>query len=159
MKSFLKSFVYAFKGIISAIKTQRNLRFHIVAMIYVIAFSLFYDLTKFEYMILILIFTLVISLELVNTALESAVDICSPEYNKLAEISKDCAAGAVLVSAIGAVFIAFFMFWDIEVLGAILNFYRNNLIALVGLIIFTILSVIFVYFFNGTKGKENGYKN
>ncbi len=160
MKSFFKSFAYAFRGIVSAIRTQRNFRFHIIATMYVVAFSLFYDLTKYEYMILVLIIALVISLELVNTALEKAIDICSPNYSKLAEISKDCAAGAVLVSAIGAVVIAIFIFADAEVLSSILSYYMCNLIALAGLVIFTIISVLFIcYPFEKMKGKENGYKN
>lgn len=160
MNLFFKSFVYAFRGVISAIKTQRNFRFHIIAMIYVIAFSLFYDLTKFEYMILVLIIALVISLELVNTALEKTIDICSPNYCKLAEISKDCAAGAVLVSAIAAVVIAMFVFADAEVFRSILRYYRCNLIALLGLVIFTIISVMFIFYpFSKKKGKDNGYKN
>ena len=160
MKSFFMSFAYAFRGIVSAIRTQRNFRCHIIAMIYVFAFSLFYDLTKYEYMILVLIIALVFSLELVNTALEKAIDICSPNYSKLAEISKDCAAGAVLVSAIGAVVIAIFIFADAEVFWSILSYYRSNLIALLGLVIFTIISVLFIcYPFDKMKGKENGYKN
>lgn len=154
MKSFFKSFAYAFRGIVSAIMTQRNFRFHIIVTICVIAFSLFYDLTKYEYMILVLIIALVISLELVNTALEKTVDICSPNYSKLAEISKNCAAGAVLVSAIGAVVIAIFIFADAEVFWSILSYYRSNLIALSGLVIFTIASVLFIcYPFDKMKGK------
>lgn len=154
MKAFLKSFVYAFKGIISAIKTQRNFRFHIIAMIYVTAFSLFYDLTKVEYMILVLIFALVISLELINTSLEKAVDLYSPDYNKLAGVSKDCSAAAVLVSAIGAVVIGIFMFADVYVFKMILSYYKDNFFALFGLVLFTALSVLFIsYPFGNMKGK------
>ena len=159
MKSFLKSFLYAFRGINSAIKTQRNFRIHIIAMIYVIAFSLFYDLTNSEYMILVLVFALVISLELINTALEKTVDICSPNYSKLAEISKDCAAGAVFISAVGAIVIGIIMFADAEVFKRILNYYRDNLIALSGLIFFTVIAILFIGFpFDNLKGNENGYE-
>ncbi len=154
VRLFLKSFVYAFRGIATAVKTQRNFRFHIIAMIYVIAFSLFYDLTKSEYAILILTFAAVISLELVNTALENAIDLCSPEYNKLAEISKNCSAGAVLVSAIAAVVVGIFIFADAEIFAVIVKFYIGNQIALAGLVLFAIFSVIFVYgLFNEKKGK------
>ena len=160
MQLFLKSFIYAFRGIVSAVKTQRNFRFHIVAMIYVIAFSLFYNLTKIEYMILTLVFVMVSSLELINTSLEKAVDICSPNYSKLAEISKDCAAGAVLVSAIGAIVIGILIFADMDTFMLILNYFRYNFVALLGLIIFTIISLIFIFYpFDKKKGKDNGYKN
>lgn len=160
MKALLKSFVYAFNGIISALKTQRNFRIHIVAAMYVTAFSLFYDFSKIEYIMLVLTFVIVISLELVNTALENAVDLCSIEYNKLAEKAKDCAAGAVLIAAIGAVVVGIFLFADINMLKTILNFYCNNYIALVGLILSVVLAIVFVFYPRGkVKGKNNGYKN
>lgn len=160
MKSFLKSFVYAFNGIISALKTQRNFRIHIVAVIYTIAFSLFYDFSKTEYIMLTLTFVIVISLELVNTALENAVDLCSPEYDKLAEKAKDCAAGAVLIAAIGAVIEGVFLFADVNTFKIIINFYCNNYIALIGLAIFSVTAIVFVFYPNGKmKGKNNGYKN
>ena len=154
LRAFFKSFIYAFRGITVAILTQRNLRFHIVALIYVCVLSLFYNLSKYEYMILTIIFVLVISLELVNTAIESVVDLCSPKYNKLAEISKNCAAGAVLVSAIGAVIIGILMFGDVGVIKDILNYYREHKIYLFGMVIFTAISVMFVnYPFRKMKGK------
>ena len=160
MKSFLKSFVYAFNGIISAMKTQRNFRIHIVAVIYTIAFSLFYDFSKIEYIMLLLTYVVVLSLELVNTALENAVNLCSTEYNKLAKTAKDCAAGAVLIAAIGAVIEGIFLFADITIFKVILNFYYNNYIALVGLIFFTVAAVVFIFYPDyKVKGKNNGYKN
>lgn len=155
MKAFIKSFVYAFNGILSAIQTQRNFRFHIIALIYVTAFSFFYNLSKTQYLILVLIFLIVISLELVNTSLESAVDLSSPEYNKLAEISKDCAAGAVLVAATGALIAGIILFADAEVFRMILNYYKDNFLALIGLIVFTVLSIVFIFYpFGIRKGKE-----
>ncbi len=160
MKALLKSFGYAFHGIISAIKTQRNFRIHIIAAIYVTVFSLFYDFGRTEYIVLILTFVLVISLELVNTALENAVDLCSPEYDKLAEKSKDCAAGAVLIAAIGAVIIGIFLFADINAFKRILMFYCDNNIAFAGLLLSIVAAVLFVFYPDGKmKGKNNGYKN
>lgn len=160
MKSLLKSFVYAFHGIISTIKTQRNFRIHIIAAIYVTAFSLFYDFSKMEYIVLVLIFALVISLELVNTALENTVDLYSSEYDKLAEKAKDCAAGAVLTAAIGAVIIGVFLFADINAFKRILRFYCDNNIAFAGLILSIVAAVLFVFYPSGKmKGKNNGYKN
>ncbi len=154
MKGFFKSFKYAFRGIVSAIKTQRNFRIHIVAMIYVTAFSFFYDLNITQYAVLILTFVIVVSLELVNTSLESVVDICSSQYSKLAEIAKDCSAGAVLVSAIGAVAVGILLFADITVLKNIVSFYYNNLMALAGFLISVAVSVLFIVNpFNKTKGK------
>ena len=160
IKSLLKSFIYAFNGIITAIKTQRNFRIHIIAAIYVFSFSMFYNFSVIEYVVLIFICALVLSLELINTALEHTVDICSPEYNMLAKIAKDCAAGAVLISAIGAVFIGILFFVDFEIIKSILFYYSNNCIALIGLIIYAIAATLFILSpQKNKKGKNNEYKN
>ncbi len=144
MKAFIKSSLYAFHGIVTAVKTQRNLRIHIVAAIYIIGLSLFYNLSCAEYAILILAISSVISLELINTAVESTVDLCSPEYHKLAKCAKDCSAGAVLISAIGAVIIGIFLFYDIDVLICIVKYYSDNIFALSGLILSVIISIVFI---------------
>jgi len=154
MIGIFRSFKCAFNGIVSAVKTQRNMRIHIIAIIYVTAFSLFYDFSNFQYTILILIFLIVVSLELINTAIESVVDICSPQYSKLAKMAKDCAAGAVLVSAIGAVVIGVLLFADITVLKKIIDYYQSHIIALGGFVVSCILAILFVINpFNNAKGK------
>lgn len=160
IKSLLKAFIYAFNGILTAIKTQRNFRIHIVITIYVFAASLFYNFSKLDYAVLTLICVIIMSLELINTALESVVDICSPEYSKLAKTAKDCAAGAVLISAIGAIFIGVCLFGDMNVIKSIFSYYRNHSPALIFLFISIVIAVFFiVYPFNKMKGKNNEYKN
>ena len=166
MKSFLKAFVYAFQGIIAAIKTQRNFRIHLVAVIYVTAFSFFYNLSKSDYILLVLTFSLVTSLELVNTAVEAAVDICSPQYSKLAKIAKDTAAGAVLIAAIGAVVMGVILFWDINAFRQILTYYKSNFIALIGLLTATAAAMLFIVYPKKSDKqnserttKNNEYKN
>ena len=134
MKSFFKAFVYAWQGIVHTVKTQRNFRFHIAAMVYVTAFSLFYELTVGEYVLLALTFSSVISAELINTAIEAAVDLCSPEQHRLAKIAKDAAAGAVLVTAIFAVAVGVLLFGDIAVIKEIFRYYGSHIPALAGLI-------------------------
>lgn len=134
MKSFFKAFVYAWQGIVHTVKTQRNFRFHIAATVYVTAFSLFYELTVGEYVLLALTFSSVISAELINTAVEAAVDLCSPEQHRLAKIAKDAAAGAVLVTAFFAVIVGVLLFGDIAVMKEIFRYYGSHIPALVGLI-------------------------
>lgn len=134
MKSFFKAFVYAWQGIAHTVKTQRNFRFHIAATVYVTAFSLFYELTVGEYVLLALTFSSVISAELMNTAIEAAVDLCSPEQHRLAKIAKDAAAGAVLVTAFFAVIVGVLLFGDIAVMKEIFRYYGSHIPALVGLI-------------------------
>ncbi len=155
IKSLLKAFIYAFRGIFTAIKTQRNFRIHTVATIYVFSASLFYNFSKIDYVVLILICALIMSLELINTALESVVDICSPEYSKLAKTAKDCAAGAVLISAIGAIIIGICLFGDMNIIKSIFAYYSSHIPALIFLLISIIIAVIFiVYPFDKTKGKK-----
>lgn len=134
MKSFLKAFVYAWQGIFHAVRTQRNMRVHLTAVVYVTAFSFFYDLTRAEYALLALTFGAVISAELINTAIEAAVDLCSPERHSLAKTAKDAAAGAVLAAAIFAVVVGILLFGDIAVIKEIFRYYGSHPIALAGLI-------------------------
>lgn len=145
MKSFFKAFVYAWQGIVHTVKTQRNFRFHIAAAVYVTAFSLFYELTRVEYVLLMLTFSTVISAELINTAVEAAVDLCSPEKNKLAKIAKDAAAGAVLVTAFFAVIVGVLLFGDIAVIKEIFRYYGSHIPALVGLVCSVAAAWAFVF--------------
>lgn len=145
MKKFFRAFTYAWQGIVYAVKTQRNLRFHMTAAVYVTAFSFFYGLTRGEYVLLMLTFSSVISAELINTAVEAAVDLCSPEHHRLAKIAKDAAAGAVLVTAIFAVIIGVLLFGDIAVIKEILKYYGSHPLALAGLICSFAAAWVFVF--------------
>ena len=108
--SLIKSFKYAFEGIFSSIKTERNLIIHTVVMILVILFGLTFKINKYEWFTCIILFITVISAELFNTALELTVDLASPKINPLAKKAKDIAAGAVLVTAIGSAIIGLWIF-------------------------------------------------
>lgn len=98
-KHLLYSFKYAFQGIVSAFKTERNMKIHVAAVVLVTIAGLFFKISKIEWMICIILFGMVISLELANTAIETTVDIAMPEKNEKAKLAKDIAAGAVLVCA------------------------------------------------------------
>lgn len=134
MRKFFKAFTYAWQGIVHTAKTQRNFRFHIAAAVYVTAFSFFYEFTRGEYVLLALTFSSVISAELINTAVEAAVDLCSPEQHRLAKIAKDAAAGAVLSAAFFAVIVGVLLFGNIAVIKEIFGYFRSHIPALVGLI-------------------------
>ena len=109
-KKLINSFKYAIEGIISSFKTERNMKIHVLAMIVVIALGFFFKLDKVEWCFIIIAITSVISAELFNTAIETVVDIVSPERNPKAKLVKDIAAGAVLVVAIGSAIIGFIIF-------------------------------------------------
>ena len=108
--SLLKSFYYAFQGIKVNILTERNLAIHFCVMLLVIVCGFTFKISTTEWLICILLFGFVITLELMNTAIETAIDICKPEINPKAKLAKDTAAGAVLVVAIVAVIVGIIIF-------------------------------------------------
>ena len=105
------SFKYGFKGIIYCFKSTRNFRIQIFLAILVLLISLIFNLNPFEYIILFTTIIAVLILELVNTSIESLVDlILENKFNRLAQISKDCAAGAVILAALNSIIVACFLF-------------------------------------------------
>ena len=110
MKKFLNSFKYAFQGILTSFKSERNMKVHFLIMFLVIILGLLYKISKVEWMICIILFSIVIAGELINTAIEITVDIAMPEKNEKAKKAKDVSAGAVLVLAIGAAIIGLIIF-------------------------------------------------
>ncbi len=84
-------------------RTQRNMRFHVFAAAVVLALSVAVGASRLELAILVLVMMVVFVTEMLNTALEFAVDLVTEEYHPLAKLSKDVSAGAVLVSSAGAV--------------------------------------------------------
>lgn len=109
-QSLLKSFQHAFEGIIHTIKKERNIKIHLSFMCAVILCGFYFHITKIEWMTCLILFALVLSLELVNTAIEAVVDLASPDIHPLAKLSKDAAAGAVLISAIISAIIGLMIF-------------------------------------------------
>lgn len=109
-KNILKSFKYAFEGILEGLKTERNMKIHFSIMILVIIFGIMLKISKAEWIICIILFGLVISLELVNTAIENTVDLIIQEKHPKAKLVKDAAAGAVLISAISSAIIGLIIF-------------------------------------------------
>lgn len=101
------SFKYAWAGITYAFQTQRNFRIHVSVCALAIGLSVFLHLKPVEVAIIAVTSGLVLALELLNTAVESVVDLTVEQrYHELAKIAKDTAAGAVLVSALVAVLVA-----------------------------------------------------
>ncbi len=97
-----KSFGYAFEGIFAVIKKERNMQIHCCMMVLVILAGLFFQISAVEWCICFVLFGLIMSLELVNTAVESVVDLVTEERRPLAKLAKDAAAGAVLIASIMA---------------------------------------------------------
>ena len=101
------SFKYAWAGVCYAFATQRNFRIHTVIATLAVSLGLFLHISAVEMSIVSVTCAMVMVLELLNTAIESVVDLTVKQtYHELAKIAKDCAAGAVLISAITAVLVA-----------------------------------------------------
>ena len=109
-KRILNSFKYAIEGIKTALKTEKNLKIHIAIMILVIIAAIILKISIIEWIICIILFGFVVSLELVNTAIETTVDLITLEKNPKAKIAKDVSAGAVLISAITSAIIGLIIF-------------------------------------------------
>ena len=100
IKKRLLSFKYAFNGIKKLFITQHNSRIHLTIVLLVIIAGFFFHISKAEWFVVMIVTGLVFTAELFNSAIESVVDLISPEYHKKAENAKDYAAGAVLIAAI-----------------------------------------------------------
>lgn len=102
-----KSFGYAFEGIFTGIKKERNMKIHCLTMLCVVAAGFVFRISVSEWCICLILFGMILSLELVNTAMEAVVDLVTEERRPLA---KDTAAGAVLIAAIMAAGVGLLIF-------------------------------------------------
>lgn len=153
MKKQLKSFGFAIRGFVGAVCDEGHLRFHLVAAVYVLVFSLFYHFSAVQTALLVILIALVIAAELFNTAIEKACDAITKEQNEHIKRAKDISAGAVLVMSVAAVIVAVIFFWDIEVIKSIFAYFAANIHMLIILIISAVLSTLFVIFGFGRKNK------
>jgi diacylglycerol kinase (ATP) len=108
--SLFESFNYATEGILHALRTQRNMRIHLLLAVGVLAAAVALDVDRFELISLILAIGFVLVAEMVNTAVESAVDLATTSFDPMAKLAKDIAAGAVLISSIIAVAVGYLVF-------------------------------------------------
>ncbi len=109
MIHIVRSFKYAADGVKEAYRSERNMKVHFLLMILAIIMGIVLRLSSVEWTILIMTIGLVLISEFLNTSLEQIVDIVSPEKQEKAKIAKDVAAAGVLVSAIIAVLVAYFL--------------------------------------------------
>ena len=108
--TLLDSFNYAFEGIIHVLRTQRNLRIHFAIAIGVIAAAAALGVDRLELIVLLLAIAFVLVAEMVNSAIEGAIDVSTTSFDPNAKLAKDIAAGAVLISSTTAVAIGYLVF-------------------------------------------------
>lgn len=149
--SLARSFIYAFKGFGWMVFNERNFRIHLTCFAYMAYFLFrynFFVLTRIEYAVLILVAALVIGGEMINSGIEKADDSVTRETIHTIKISKDVAAGAVLVFAVAAVFIGVVLLWQPEAFRLLFEHYVNNPIYLVSLILSFVISLLFIFKLN-----------
>lgn len=108
--STVKSFSFAFDGIKTAFKEEPNFKIHVVLALLALILAVILGFSGIEWLILLFTITLVLTLELVNTALEEIVNLVSPEIKEGAKVAKDVSAAAVLISAILAIVVGLVLF-------------------------------------------------
>jgi diacylglycerol kinase (ATP) len=103
-------FNYAFEGIIHVLRTQRNQRIHFGVSVVVIIVALIVNVTKLELIVLLTAIAFVLIAEMINTAVEAAIDIATTSFDPMAKLAKDIAAGAVLIATVNAVAVGYLVF-------------------------------------------------
>ncbi|OGH11917.1 MAG: hypothetical protein A2857_05695 [Candidatus Levybacteria bacterium RIFCSPHIGHO2_01_FULL_36_15] len=109
-ESLVKSFGYAFQGIIHALRNNQNLKIAFAGAVFVVIASIFFRVTPFEMGILGVMILLVICAEMINSAIEEMVDLITNEHRQEAKIAKDVSAGMVLLTLIGSVIVGLLIF-------------------------------------------------
>lgn len=110
--NFLDACKNALDGIIYAITTQSNIKKQLLIAVVVMLVSLFFNLNKAEFLCLMFTVVLIIVAEMFNTAIETVVDLYTDLYHPKAKIAKDVGAGAVVIAAINALIVAYFLFFE-----------------------------------------------
>ena len=112
LKKLIDSFNHAINGIIDTVRTERNMKIHLIVALGVFLACFFFDVSKLEFLVLAITITMVIAAEMINTAIEAAIDMTTNYYHPLAKVAKNAAAGAVFITAINAIVVGYVIFWD-----------------------------------------------
>ena len=112
IRKLLDSFNYAIEGLVYSVRTQRNMRIHMAATMLILLACFFFNISKLEILIVTITITMVILAEMINTAIECALDATTNYYHPLVKIAKNVSAGAVLITALNAVIVGYIVFWD-----------------------------------------------
>ncbi len=150
-RKWVESANCAIEGILHAAKTQRHLRYHLYAAVLILLLSFVLGVSRLEFIALSIVVIVVLSIEMMNTAVEAIVDILFREYDEKAKTIKDLAAGAVLVTAVGAAVIGYIillpyikgLFYD----GLSIAKHSGEDIAIISVIVVLIMVIITKAFF------------
>lgn len=154
LKNLALSFYYALRGIGYAVATQRNLRIDLVALCLVLIFGMMAHISVTHWCVVLICCMVVISLELLNTAMESLCDKLTSKSNPLIRHAKDAAAGAVLIAAIGSLAVAIVILAGTpEYRTYIAAVWNSGLRPKIGLAIDAVAALIFIFVPSGSRKK------
>jgi diacylglycerol kinase (ATP) len=108
--SIFESFNFAFEGIIHVLRTHRNMRVHFAVAVIVLVAAVWVGVSKLELIALLLAIAFVFITEMLNSALEQAIDLSTTSFDPLAKLAKDIAAGAVLIATLNAIAVGYLVF-------------------------------------------------
>ena len=158
-KNFIQAWNNATNGILYSVNTQTNIRKQLILGAMVLVLSLFYDFSTVEFLCIVFAIFFVIFAEMVNTAIETVVDLYVDVYHPKAKIAKDVAAGAVVLAAINAVIVAYFLFFNettIVISNSILSAMISSPKHLAFVAIILTVIVILTIKARGKKNEEKG---
>ena len=155
--NFIDAWKNAINGILYATTTQRNIKVQLIIAVLVVIISLFFDLNRAEFLCFLFTIILILFAEMCNTAIETVVDLYVDVYHPKAKIAKDVAAGGVVITAINALIVGYFLFFDkISDIG--INFIRNITESPIHLAFSTIIIVVIAMLALIATAKTNKYK-
>lgn len=147
-KHALSGFKYAQEGILHCFRTQTHMRYHFYTLVFVLLSGLLLNLDNMKMLVLVFAITLVITLEMVNTAIEAVVDMITEAYHPAAKLAKDVAAGAVLIAAMNAVIAGVLIFFGDQNLAKIQARMAQELppdvtrVVVLGIVLLTLVVII-----------------
>ena len=150
--SVIQSFNYAFEGVVSVLRRERNMRVHFAIAAVVLGVAIGVGVSKLELIALILAVALVLIAEMINTAVEAAVDLTTNQYNPIAKLAKDVSAGAVLIASIAALAVGYLVLVErlSEPSGRLIGQVRDAPInATIGALVLTVIVVVAVKAISG----------
>jgi diacylglycerol kinase (ATP) len=141
--SILESFNFAVEGIIHVLRTHRNMRIHLAAATAVLVLALWIGVDRLELVALLLAIAFVLIAEMINSAIEAAIDLATSSFDPLAKLAKDIAAGAVLIASINAIAVGYLVFSG-HVSDSTTNFFDRLRDAPAKLTIIALVLIVFI---------------
>jgi diacylglycerol kinase (ATP) len=160
-KTWLQSVNVAIEGVIFAVKTQRHMRYHLFAALAALILGLVLNISRIEFILLCMAIVLVLATEMLNTAIETTVDMISEEYHPRAKNAKDIAAGVVLIASIGALTLGYLILYPALKATVLTGPWQmrkspNDVVVFVALAVVIILVIIIKAFFGKGEPLRGG---